>query len=106
MNSDELRAKGYVDGPGGWYKPKRGADRPGTRPCATTEKLEGDLPKPRNRKTVHRDKAGNEGMDATGHPKFAISIELLVSDNIRRDADGCLSTLLDCLVAALRGFRR
>lgn len=40
--------------------------------------------------------------DAENHPRYKISVELYYSDNYRRDADGALATILDCLIAAGR----
>lgn len=41
-----------------------------------------------------------QALDGASHPKFRISIDFLVADRRRRDADGMLSTILDCLVHA------
>lgn len=41
-------------------------------------------------------------VDGSVHPRFAVTITLLTSDKRRRDADGAMSTLLDCLVKAVR----
>lgn len=54
-------------------------------------------------KANHRPKEAEE--DGRDHPRFEVSVDLLVSDERRRDADGALSTLLDCLVQALRKVR-
>lgn len=39
--------------------------------------------------------------DGALHPRYRITVTLLVSDNRRRDADGALSSLLDSLVRAV-----
>ena len=38
--------------------------------------------------------------DKENHRRFRVRITVRFSDNRRRDADGCLSTLLDCLTTA------
>ncbi len=35
------------------------------------------------------------------HGRFRVSVTILVSDKRDRDSDGCLSTLLDCLISAV-----
>jgi len=47
------------------------------------------------------DAAQNQTVDDEVHPRFRVSILLRVSDHRRRDADGAVSTLLDCLVSAV-----
>lgn len=81
-------------------------DDKGAGKRTASKEFEVNLPQPQNRKAVRRHKANDKGMDAVSHPKFAISIDLLISDCKCRDADNCLSGLLDCLVAALNGIRR
>lgn len=41
-------------------------------------------------------------LDGRNHPKFHIAVTLHCSDNRRRDIDGALSTLLDCLITSRR----
>ena len=76
----------------------RNAGNPGIRPRSELQEQEADMrPKPDNpprRKKV----------DGKRHPKFAVSVEVRFSDNRRRDLDGALSTVLDCLVSALKGI--
>jgi hypothetical protein len=36
--------------------------------------------------------------------RFRVTIDLLVSDNRRRDPDGAINTIMDCLVSAVRRF--
>lgn len=49
-------------------------------------------------------KARTSDVDGDSHPKFRVAITLYVSDARRRDADGALTTILDCLVHAVRRF--
>lgn len=72
------------------------AKNPRLRPCASNEEQQ-DADK---RKVDN--KARKTGMDEKGHPQFKLTVTILVSDNRRRDIDGALSTLLDCLIAAGR----
>ena len=51
-------------------------------------------------KADHRPKKAK--VDAALHPKFRVTVILANSDNRRRDLDGQLSTLLDCLVVTAR----
>lgn len=48
------------------------------------------------------DKPKESKMDAKRDQQFKISIAFLMSDNRRRDLDGMLTTILDCLCAAGR----
>ena len=41
-------------------------------------------------------------VNAANYPKFRVTIVFRFPDYIRRDADGCLSTLFDCIVHARR----
>jgi len=41
-------------------------------------------------------------MDGAGDRQYHLSVEILVSDKRRRDLDGALATICDCLVAARR----
>lgn len=40
--------------------------------------------------------------DEGNRKRFRITVDLLVSDNRRRDPDGAINTIMDCLVAAVR----
>lgn len=55
-------------------------------------------------KDAHAGKADNKArapkVDGGVHPRFHISIDLLVSDERERDGDGAESTLLDCVIHA------
>ena len=77
----------------------------GPRPPSVVQEQQGDIPKLQEREAVHRDKTGVQNVDGKGHPRFAVTITFLVSDNRRRDIDGCASTVLDCLVKALHKVR-
>lgn len=44
-------------------------------------------------------------VDGSGHAQFRVSITLRNSDERRRDGDGAASTILDCLIRAVRRFR-
>lgn len=46
--------------------------------------------------------AGEAEMDAKCHPAYDLAVTIRVSDQRRRDLDGNLSTVLDCLVQAVR----
>lgn len=41
-------------------------------------------------------------MDESGYEGYVLYVEALVSDNRRRDLDGMLATVCDCLVTARR----
>lgn len=41
-------------------------------------------------------------VDGGGDKQYHLSVEVLVSDRYRRDLDGALATICDCLVAARR----
>jgi len=69
---------------------------PGIGPRAELQEHEESQPK----RPVHR--AKSETVDARVHGQFRVTVTLRVSDNRKRDADGALSTLLDCLVNAAR----
>ena len=43
--------------------------------------------------------------DAIHRERFRVTIDLLVSDNRRRDPDGAINTIMDCLVNAVRRLR-
>lgn len=55
-------------------------------------------------------KTDNRSQKAKGngvnHPSYRITVEFLYSDKRRRDLDGGLSTILDCLVKAVRRLQR
>ena len=57
-------------------------------------------------KNYRREPAHNRpkttAMDGIGCEQYALSVEVLVSDKRRRDLDGALATICDCLVAARR----
>ena len=40
--------------------------------------------------------------DDINRKRFRITVDLLVSDNRRRDPDGAINTIMDCLVTAIR----
>ena len=48
--------------------------------------------------------ARKTAMDAKSGGQHRVTVELLYSDRRRRDADGALTTLLDCLILARRRF--
>jgi len=50
-------------------------------------------------------KSDQAKVDEASHPKFRIRVVLRYSDNRRRDIDGALSTVLDCVVRAFGRFR-
>src|SRR5574342_341655 len=66
------------------------------RPCPVHEELQGESAK----RDLHETKVRQ--MDAGVQRQFRVRVTLRVSDNRKRDADGALSTILDCLVAAAR----
>lgn len=43
-------------------------------------------------------------LDGKTHPKYKLTVTLLVADKRRRDADGMLSSLLDAMVKSVRRF--
>lgn len=67
-----------------------------TRPCTLNEKSKDDG----SRKIIH--KTGTAKVDAASHPKFKVTVIVQISDNRRRDLDGNLTTILDCLCTSRR----
>ena len=55
-----------------------------------------------NRKAAPNDRPKVKAVDGEMHQKFGVTIIVRVSDNRRRDLDGCASSILDCLVSARR----
>ena len=47
-------------------------------------------------------KARKAEVDGGVHPQYVFAVDLRVSDKRKRDADGALTTLLDCVVIAAR----
>lgn len=47
------------------------------------------------------DAAAAPKMDGAGHPQYRISVTLRFSDYRRKDPDGCLSTIMDCITSAV-----
>ena len=43
--------------------------------------------------------------DASNRAKFRVTIDLLISDKRKRDPDGAINTVMDCLVGAVRRLR-
>ena len=74
---------------------KRNAPDPKRRQHPVVQELQDAVPG----KAHHRPKKA-EG-DAADHPRFAVHIDLRFCDNRRRDCDGAVSTVLDCLVRSL-----
>lgn len=78
------------------------ADNQRTRPCAIVQKQKaGDLGQ-QDWASPHPDRAKNKAVDESLHPQFCVSVVVTVSDNRRRDLDGMLATILDCVCAARR----
>ena len=68
------------------------------KPCPVVQELQkGDPSRPA---APYRPK--NKGVDGKDHPRFRVSVTLLMSDQRDRDPDGAVSTLMDCLVSARR----
>lgn len=53
------------------------------------------------RETAHN-RPKSTAMDGIGCEQYALSVEVLVSDKRRRDLDGALATICDCIVALRR----
>lgn len=132
MTSEQLIAKGFVRDPetGGFvspnhYRVKRAAGAQGhaeERGARTEIAPETKLPYPVFQKcqTVGDEAAEREApetavvdylpgvseVDGKGHPRFRVGIRLLISSNQRRDADGAVATILDCMVKAIARLRR
>ena len=78
----------------------------------TTDKLViairgiGHVPAFKNKKDNMRKTPSNSpksaAMDGVGYEGYALSVEVLVSDRRRRDLDGALATICDCIVAVGR----
>lgn len=75
------------------------------RACKKPEKLKGDLPE-EGRDKVRRCKPKDKGADEPDHPRFGVAITLRVSDRRVRDGDGAESTILDCIIAAVRRLKK
>lgn len=69
---------------------------PGDRSGSSHEKFKDAVP----RKAHHKPKETK--MDEGGGYVYSVSIKLMYGDKRRRDADGAVTTILDCLVAARR----
>lgn len=65
-------------------------------PCSGLQKQKADSKGP------NHNTAEVPGMDAAGGTQFEMSVDILISDNRRRDLDGALATICDVMVAARR----
>jgi len=54
------------------------------------------------RAAVPDDGPTNKKVDGRLHPKFRIAVVFTMCDNRRRDLDGALATILDCVCSARR----
>ena len=78
------------------YYRQTGHRHPWDRSCASVQKQEDNM-----RKTSSNSPQGT-AMDGAGYEGYALSVEILVSDRRRRDLDGALATICDCIVAVGR----
>lgn len=77
-------------------KPSVAARNPGLAKLSGVQKRE-DANEART-----NNRPGKARMDETRNPRFKVSVTFRFSDNRKRDLDGALSTVLDCLIAAGR----
>lgn len=75
-------------------------DNGGPRPIV--QKHETLHPGQQDRKAADPDAGQHQETDGAHHKRFSVSIDFRISDNRRRDLDGMLATVMDCLQAARR----
>ena|SRR6267378_8049006 len=93
MNEEDLKLKGYVrQSDGSWAKPAVGTFREKFGACTELQKRETPVPHQQKERRV------DEGL----HRQFRVAVHFKMSDRRRRDLDGGLATILDCLIAARR----
>lgn len=73
-----------------------GHRHPWDRSCPSIQKQEDNM-----RKTTSNSPKST-AMDGVSYEGYSLSVEILVSDRRRRDLDGALATICDCIVAAGR----
>ena len=88
---------------------KRQGHSAGARPRPIVQEQQddrADLATDQKRKKVSVPDADSETREAEvdegSHPVYDLTVTIRVSDNRRRDLDGNLSTILDCLVQSVR----
>lgn len=98
MDEETIKAfesKGYIEVSTGVFE--RPSDRIKRRDSAIVQECQAQREK---RVRLHRPK--NKGAKEPDRTPYRVSIVLRFSDKRQHDPDGCLSTILDCLVAARR----
>ena len=75
------------------------------RESSVVQEPEAGNPGQQHRQDADTHRAKGKAVDESVHPKFKLTITCLFSDQRRRDIDGCATTMLDCLVKAVRELR-
>lgn len=100
MNESDLRAKGFIRQPDGSYGRPAASARTVSLPIVQDAKASDN--RPAHGKAATDNKPKTSGVDGKVHPKFRVTITMRYSDNRPRDLDGGSSTILDCLIRAVR----
>lgn len=74
------------------------------RKYSELQKQEADYSRPKREPAAPRYKARSKKADGGNHPRYSLTVNFRVSDKRKRDLDGLLSTVLDCLVTARGRF--
>lgn len=69
---------------------------------SSVQKQKASHPGPINRPSPNLDRTKNKKVDGQLHPRFSVTIVVQMPDNRRRDLDGMLATILDCICSARR----
>ncbi len=94
--SEWMKSSNMVQLPNGDYVK---AGNQGTGALAFKEE-----PPLRSGKRKAPDRQGSCVKSGKDHPKFSVSVTFKMSDNRKRDLDGQIATVLDCLIDARRRF--
>lgn len=95
-----LEAKGFIQiRPGEWIH--RSDRRLRTGGAVVQEREEGN-PGPGNRKDANANRKVRGKKKSLDRTPYRVGLVLRFADKRQHDPDGCLSTILDCLVAARR----
>ena len=78
------------------YKRITGHNHPWDWSCASVQKQKD------NRGEATNNRPQGTAMDGAGYEGYVLAVEILVSDRRRRDLDGALATICDCIVATGR----
>lgn len=70
------------------------------RQCQIVQEPKADHTRQKRKAAATHHKAREKKADGGPHPRFALTVRFRVSDQRKRDLDGMLSTILDCLITA------